>query len=444
MRLAWICLTAVLVGCDEKSDAADVDDFTAPWTDDTAVPSDDSGDDPGDDTGVETEGLTYYEDIAPLMATHCTRCHYSGGQGTGDYTDKDNVISMAEIILGQVESGLMPPPVADPDCRTYKGYDHLTIDAEEKQLISDWIDLGMPEGDPGDLVEVEPIVTELSDPDMEVYLPAPYTPTYSDPSNPGNEYRCFIIDPGMEETFYVTALAPILDQRDIVHHIVLFKKSYSEVEESELGEDGYDCIGSGMADGITGLLAGWAPGGLPVIYEEGQGMPITPTDRLVMQVHYFQGGPDAVGLADQSGYAFRTAVSVDTSVMMYPFGPTNFRIPAGDDSYTASFGFPLPYAFDVIGTFPHMHVLGTGYKMMLQGSEGSQCLVEADQYDFNNQHMFMFEEPAHVNFGDTLNMECTWNNSTSNPGLIHDPPIDVYYGERTDEEMCFAFTLVAY
>jgi len=44
--------------------------------------------------------------------------------------------------------------------------------------------------------------------------------------------------------------------------------------------------------------------------------------------------------------------------------------------------------------------------------------------------------------GDEIGFECTWNNSTSNPHLFHDPPIDIGYGERTDEEMCFAFTLI--
>ena len=39
--------------------------------------------------------------------------------------------------------------------------------------------------------------------------------------------------------------------------------------------------------------------------------------------------------------------------------------------------------------------------------------------------------------GDVINLECTWNNSPSNPSLIHNPPVDVTYGEGTDDEMCF-------
>jgi len=439
------CLVlAGLAACGDGSsdkEAGDTDDYSGS-ADDTAVASDDTGG--GDDTGTGSPSPNYYQDIAPLIQTHCARCHYDGGLGTGDLTVKDNVLAMADVMLSQIESGKMPPPVSDPDCRPYRGYSHLTLDESEKALFSEWISLDKPEGDPADLVEVEPIQTDLVDTDLELYIPAPYTPMYTDEANPGNEYRCFVLDPGQEETFYVTALAPILDQKDIVHHIVLFRKPYTEVDEDELGEDGYDCINSGMADGITGLVAGWAPGGLPVIYEEGQGMPITPTDRLVLQIHYFQSGPDAVGLSDQTGYAFQTTSAVDTSVLMIPFGPTDFRVPAGEEAYSDSFSFPLPYSFDILGTFPHMHILGSGYDMWLDTAEGSECLVKSDTYDFDNQQMFMFEEPLHVDFGNMLNMECTWNNSTSNPDLIHDPPVDAYYGERTDEEMCFAFTLVAY
>jgi hypothetical protein len=441
MRPLFACVLLMgLVACDD--DSSDKGDTVSELT------ASDTGADPGDtdegDTGDGGDGLTYYSDIAPLVQTHCERCHYAGGQGTGDFTEPANVAAMAEVMLGQIESGQMPPPVSDPDCRPYKGSEHLTMNEEEKALFSEWVELDKPMGEPASLVTVAPVLTVLEDPDLEVFIPAPYTPLYTDEANPSNEYRCFVIDPGQEETFYVTALAPILDQPDIIHHIVLFKKSYLEVTEEELAPEGYDCIGSGMADGITGLIAGWAPGGLPIVYEEGQGMPIVPTDRLVMQIHYFQGGPDAAGLSDQTGYAFQTAPSVETNVMMYPFGPTGFRIPADDGAYTDSFTVALPYAFDIIGTFPHMHQMGSGYHLYTEGDAGRQCLVESDQYDFDNQQMFMFEEPVHISFGDRLTMECTWDNSADNPDQMNDPPVDILYGERTDEEMCFGFTLVAY
>ena len=86
-----------------------------------------------------------------------------------------------------------------------------------------------------------------------------------------------------------------------------------------------------------------------------------------------------------------------------------------------------------------MHILGKGYEL----STDNECLIASDNYDFDNQLTYMYHEPVTVPAGSNIHMSCTWNNSTSNPDLIIDPPQDIGYGERTDEEMCYAFTLVS-
>ncbi len=70
-------------------------------------------------------------------------------------------------------------------------------------------------------------------------------------------------------------------------------------------------------------------------------------------------------------------------------------------------------------------------------------MARGDAYDFNNQLSYSLVEPIPVAGGDILRQTCTWNNSVSNPDLIHDPPIATYFGERTDEEMCFTFLLAS-
>ena len=72
------------------------------------------------------------------------------------------------------------------------------------------------------------------------------------------------------------------------------------------------------------------------------------------------------------------------------------------------------------------------------------CLLQSDNYDFENQLTYMYSRPIEVTAGEELLFSCTWNNSTSNPNLIHNPPVDVGYGERTDEEMCFGFSLISF
>jgi hypothetical protein len=273
-------------------------------------------------------------------------------------------------------------------------------------------------------------------------------PLYEDEANPGNEYRCFMLDPELEDTRYITALAPMVDKKAMVHHIVLFTKNISEIPVSEQGPDGYDCIDGGMADGVNGMVAGWAPGALPVEFpQEPQslGMRLGVNDRLIMQMHYFQSGPDVVGLADQSGYAFRTQQDVDRTVMMYPLGTTDFTIPAGNPAYTAGFEWDMPaiFTFDILAVFPHMHMLGTGYKMWADTADaGRQCLAQSSQYDFDNQQTYLFNEPVSIQGGDTIGFDCTWDNSVDNPNQAFEVPQDIGYGERTNEEMCFAFTLI--
>ena len=54
--------------------------------------------------------------------------------------------------------------------------------------------------------------------------------------------------------------------------------------------------------------------------------------------------------------------------------------------------------------------------------------------DFNNQLTYQWLEPIDFKPGDTLEYACTWDNSTGDAV--------VKYGERTDEEMCYFFTIV--
>ena len=97
-----------------------------------------------------------------------------------------------------------------------------------------------------------------------------------------------------------------------------------------------------------------------------------------------------------------------------------------------------------MGNVP-MHVLGTAYKTWIEHEDGdSTCLAESKHYDFENQLQYIYESDEELNQNDTLKISCTWNNPASNPDLIHNPPIDIGYGERTDEEMCYAFGLVSF
>ncbi|MEL6347635.1 MAG: hypothetical protein AAFV53_31295 [Myxococcota bacterium] len=404
---------------------------------------DGDGDGDGDDNNQpSSNSVTYYEDIQPMLAQNCTRCHVAGGLGVGDFTDLELLTSFAPSMLASIDAGRMPPPAADPGCNEYVGADALTISAAERDLLADWIDADMPMGDPADAPDIEPVSGELSDPDIVMMMPAPYTPTFEDTINPGNEYRCFVLDKPTDEAFYITSMAPVIDNSALVHHSVLFTMRKNAVTDQMRDPNGVNCIGGMGPNAIKGIIGAWAPGMLPVEFPSNAGLLIEANREVILQMHYYA-APDDGTQSDQSGYAFKTTDDVDTRVMMMPFADYDFVIPAGDDNYTITRS--LDNNFDdakILGTFPHMHVLGSRFDAKRINADGTETCLVTGEYDFDNQMTYMFNEPVSLNNGDKVEISCTWNNSTSNPDRYFDEPQDTRFGERTNEEMCYFFTLL--
>lgn len=397
-----------------------------------------------DDDDSAAAGLTYFGDVEPMVDRWCARCHRPDGPGPADFTDPEVVRALAPVMLSRIDAGDMPPPVADPECHPYVGHEELVLPADQRDLFASWIDQGRELGDPAASVATGGARNVgLADADLEVRLEVPYEPTFSDPSDPGNEYRCFALEHGRDEDFYITGLAPLLDQERLVHHIVLFRIGESSVWPDYDPAVGVDCIDD-MDESVIGMIAGWAPGARPIEFPEGTGIKILADQRIGIQIHYFQNGE--AGLTDQSGYAFRTADAVDSEVRMVPVGTTSFTIPAGDGEYTreGSWTMPLGLTPTIHGVFPHMHVLGSAFSMRREASMGEQCIVDMPRYDFNNQQSYLFEDPISLEVDDRIHFSCTWDNSEDNPNQFHDPPQDVRYGERTDEEMCYGFTFISF
>ncbi len=408
------------------------------------TPEDGTKDDtpaPGDSGAASTteayDGPTWHQDVQPMLNSHCTRCHYEGGLGPGDFTDLETVRALGPAMVGAMEAGEMPPAAADPTCREYKGSEHLNLPADDAATFAAWLDADTPEGDPTTAPEVVPLKDELENPDAVVMMESAYTPSFADPSNPGNEYRCFAIDPGELTGRYITSMAPIVGNNQMVHHIVLFTMPEEDLTESQRTPEGWNCIDDMGSETLDGMLTAWAPGMLPVEFPEGKGIQVEEGRVLVAQMHYFYNGPDTEGASDQSGYAFHLAPEDEpvAPVFMVPAGSFSFTIPAGSADYTFTDGFLNTYVdLTVLSMFPHMHQLGTRFNARILHEDGSEtCLVDG-QYSFDNQMTYQFTDPASFKKGDSVEFSCTWDNSAGDSA--------VRYGERTDEEMCFFFTFV--
>ncbi len=385
-----------------------------------------------EDSGT-VEVVTWHGDIEPLLQSRCVRCHSPDGQAPGDFTDVATVELLAEPILAAVEDGTMPPPVSDPDCRPYVGAELMRLDDAEKARVRAWVDNGLVRGTPG-AAAMEILPARLESPDAIIWMPEPFTPTFQDLDEPGNEYRCFLLDPSEHAGRYITAIGPEVGDPGLMHHIVLSTVSRDDVDERHLDPSGWDCINGSPGIDTDEMIAGFAPGTQPLVLPPGTGLQIPEDSYLLLDMHYFA-NPDAVGRSDQTGVALNLADTVEKPLSMVTLGTFRFEIPAGDGAARAEESLRIRQDFELYTMLPHMHELGSAYGVSVSHQSGDESCVIRGDYSFDNQIAFLFEEPLSVEAGDEMDFHCQWDNSSGST--------DVYYGERTDEEMCFFFGLAA-
>jgi len=415
-----LCAAAV-VGCGKSDDTS-----TRPG------PADSGGD------GGETPagGASWYQDVRPIVYDACASCHNGGGIGPGDFTDYGAVYAARDLIQAYVAGGLMPLPVADPECRPYVGHERMNLTDVDRDLLVDWAAGDAAEGDEADAAPAEVYSGTLSGDLLEMPMPFEHT---LQPDEGGSEYFCVTPESPFDAAQYITAFDIDLGNREVVHHACLFV-DYRGNAGAGYGvsdpENGFDCSDPIVEDDWLPIHC-WAPGMEPVEFPEGMGLEVSPQHQLVLQMHYFTDSAETQ--VDQSTYRFRTVDSVEREVFMDVAGPDDFLIPAGDDSYSASDTMRNYYGADVeiLGAFPHMHLLGESFRAWVEDESGAeQCLVAGD-YSFDHQMTYMLEEPLPFPQGSSVGFECTWNNSSSNPENPSDPPQDVVWGEGTTEEMCY-------
>ena len=386
----------------------------------------------------EEGGVTYYRDVRPILDQSCARCHTDAGLSTS-FDSPEAAQALAGAMKTRVLAGDMPPPAPNPECADYEGSESLFLSEASKATLVAWVDAGAPLGDPTAALSAQaPLTTAPFD--TELRGSAPYAPTFDET---GNDYRCFVLDVENEEKVYVTGFEALVDNPRIVHHIVLWSVGTSvELPEEAGGEAGFACDGFGESN--WDFFAGWAPGGRPFLFDEGQGIPLRASARLVLQMHYYESFDGAAAEADQSGYGLHLASSVDTEIYSFPLGVEDFVIPAGETYAEEEMIVPWQDswgAVTIVGVFPHMHTLGTGFDFEVIRPDASEtCVVEMNDWDFHNQQAVRLVEPVEVAGGDIVRVSCQWDNSANNPDQTASPPADVYFGEGTGDEMCYAFT----
>jgi hypothetical protein len=320
---------------------------------------------------------------------------------------------MQEVIDNQ----RMPPWYANPQ------YGHFSNDArmptEEKQLISEWIKNGCPEGNPA---ELPPPATyaegwRIPKPDLVIRMEKPFTV----PATGVVEYKYFIVDPGFKHDVWVRAAEGKPSNRSVVHHMVIFYMPPGQTEPEG-------------ADALLKAVASSGPGIPALVTPEGYARRIPAGSKLVFQMHYTPNGTEQVDQSE-AGLVFADPATVKKEMQIGAVLNFQFLIPPGASDHRVEGEDKFEQDTLLYALIPHMHLRGKAFRFVAVAPDGrTEILLDVPKYDFNWQNIYQLTKPRLMPKGSSLRCVAHYDNSDGN--LVNpDPTKPAHFGEQTWDEM---------
>lgn len=409
---------------------------------------------------------TFWQDVAPITVSKCAGCHQEGGIAPFPLDDYASTKARAGAIDDAVRSGHMPPFLLARDGTCGDFEDDAALTAEELDVIHRWATGARAEGTPVDIAR-----PEIPSLEGAIEYETPLIAPIIDPSNPlgaEDEYRCFAMDPGIPGERFITGYQVTPGEPSIVHHVTVFvvnPSAASDIEGKTNGDlmaeyddaspdrDGWDCFGAaGEGIRLESYPVTWAPGQVVVEYPGGAGIPVAPSDRLVVQVHYNLHHQKAPGVMDSTRIRLRYAETVKRRAfplssdlflmsLFRPEGPDT--LPPGQaaaaytwkETRTALGVDPALPPLEVLGVMPHMHERGRTLELRLESEERDECIARVDDWDMHWQQLYWYRTPRVLSESSSLELTCVYDTSGDSSPVLP--------GWGTGNEMCTAVLLLA-
>lgn len=370
-------------------------------------------------------------DVEKVLAQHCQKCHSAPPQygAPMPLVTWDNLNARAVSDETKKVYELIPAKVND-DARPMPPPPNERLSGADRKILSDFAAAGAPRGPASCESYTPPGVspTVACTPDLTL---APSEP-WEMPENTTDEYVCWGVDLTRATPTHITGFAPKIDNTKIVHHVVMYEASSSYSSKPT------PCS-SGSALSWR-MVLGWAPGakGLELPPEAGFPIATTGATHYVVQMHYSN-------LTREKGHKDASKIELCTSpprkfeADVMAFGTQNFKIPAapppgGEYKLECTLNIPAQFAgLHLFTAMPHMHKLGSSMKTELLPSAGGAPidLGTMNTFDFNLQTWLPINNAVTVG-GDKIVTTCGWKNNTG---------MEVSFGEKTSDEMCYSFTM---
>ena len=355
-------------------------------------------------------------------------------------TTFSDVHAYGEFIEYVTATDYMPPWTPDETVSHFVGERVLT--SAEKQILSDWVAQGKPEGDPADNpgIPTFPEGSQIGSPDLVLSMPE----AYDHGGDMTDQYQVFVLPADPDNDLSIRALEVRPGNRNVAHHAILGldlsgTAATLDAQDPDLG---YESFGSFGFTAESNFFGGWVPGALTVEYPPGIGRTVPAGADVLLQMHY---GPSPIDESDQTEInVFFSQEPIEREVQTTYMGPQNlddfFFLPANQ---IRTFHGTMDVSADVslISIVPHCHLIGVSWDVFATSPNNQDTipLISIPSWDFNWQGFFTFPSLTKIPAGYTLHGIASYDNTSANPFNPNSPPQNVTFGEGTTDEMFFVF-----
>jgi hypothetical protein len=380
---------------------------------------------------------TFTKDVAPILQRSCVNCHRAGESAPMALMTYEDVRPWARAVKARTLAREMPPWHMDKTIGITKFKNDPSLSDDEIQTIARWVDGGAPRGNPADMPPLRQFAeagTWDFTPDLVVKFP-PYRVPAAGPDLYGNIYA----DIPITKDRYIQAIqtrAATPQSRKVVHHAL----SYA-VDDPDQAVSGDDSRGGDGGDFLveyaSGKNAEWYTGDSGVLLKAGKkamvsyhlhsvGEPVDAHIELAMKLHPEGYVPKHVRWSKQ--------LAQSTAELDIP-GNTIARV----DGYTV-----LHQNARILSFQPHMHIRGK--RQCLEfiyptgGPSAKAEMVSCSNFNYNWHINYTYADDVAplVPKGTILHL-ITWHDNTSTNKGNPDPKNWVGDGQRTIDEMGFAW-----
>lgn len=364
-----------------------------------------------------TGDITYSNQVARILKQHCVRCHREGQIAPFTLTDYEDVVAWSEMMLEVIGEGRMPPWHANPEFGHFSNDAHMP--EKDKQTIAEWVNNGMPKGNPKNLPEPEEFAAgwQIPEPDLVLKMPAPYVV----PAKGVVDYQYFEMDPGFDDDVWVKGSEIRPGNPAVVHHVFVY---YVPPNQDEARAE----------DPLFNAIAGFAPG-MPVgLWPDGMARLIPKDSRIFFQVHYTPNGSEQLDQTEV-GLVLADASEVQSEAQFGIAVNMDFRIPPGVASHHVQAGYSVTQDTWLHALIPHMHYRGKSFRFTARNPNGDEeILLDVPTYDFNWQNVYALAEAKLIPKNTVLMCYGVFDNSADNVANP-DPSKEVRWGDQSWDEM---------